>query len=79
MLLDERLVVKRATLVSYPWSRGREVGRRSFTRQFEGKGPKDAIEIGKDIDAVTGATVSCRAMAAGVREAVKNLAKRYPI
>ena len=75
VLLDDRLVVKRATVVSYPWSHGRGVGRRSFARQFEGKGPEDAIEIGKDIDAVTGATISCRAMAEGVRQAVTFLAR----
>ncbi|UCE50270.1 MAG: FMN-binding protein [Phycisphaerales bacterium] len=74
VLLDGRLIVKRATVISYPWPRGREVGKRSFTRQFEGKGPEDTIEIGKDIDAVTGATISCRAMATGVREAIELLA-----
>lgn len=73
VLLDERLIVKRATVLSYPWPRGRKVIRRSFARQFEGKGPEDPIKIGKDIDAVTGATISCRAMATGVREAVKLL------
>ncbi len=71
VVLDKQSVVKRATVVSYPWSRGREVAKRSFARQFEGKGPEDAIEISKDIDAVAGATISCRAMAQGVREAVK--------
>jgi Na+-translocating ferredoxin:NAD+ oxidoreductase RnfG subunit len=75
VLLDDRLVVKRATVVSYPWSHGRGVGKRSFTRQFEGKGPGDAIEIGKDIDAVTGATISCRAMAQGVRQSLGLLAE----
>jgi len=75
VLLDRQFVVKRATVISYPWSHGRQVGRRSFANQFEGKGPEDAIELGKDIDAVTGATISCRAMAQGVRQAVKLFAK----
>ena len=75
VFLDERLIVKRATVASYPWPRGREVRRRSFTSQFEGKGPGDAIEVGKDIDAVTGATISCQAMARGVRDAVRRLAE----
>jgi len=75
VLLDRQFVVKRATVISYPWSRGREVGRRSFASQFEGKGPEDAIELGNDIDAVTGATISCRAMAQGVRQAVRLLAE----
>ena len=75
VLLDKHLVVKRAAVTSYPWTHGRGVGRRSFARQFEGKGPEDAIEIDKDIDAVTGATISCQAMTQGVRSAIKLLAE----
>jgi Na+-translocating ferredoxin:NAD+ oxidoreductase RnfG subunit len=74
VVLDTRGVVRGATVISYPWSRGRDVRKRSFTSQFEGKGPEDAIEISKDIDAVAGATISCRAVAQGVREAVKLIA-----
>jgi Na+-translocating ferredoxin:NAD+ oxidoreductase RnfG subunit len=75
VLLDKQNVVKEAAVISYPWSHGRQVRSRSFANQFEGKGPEDAIEIGKDIDAVTGATISCKAVARGVRQAVKLLAK----
>lgn len=73
VFLDRQLVVKRAKVISYPWQRGRDVRRRAFTRQFEGKGPEDAIELGKDIDAMTGATISCQAMAEGVREGIQIL------
>jgi len=75
ILLDEHFVVRRAAVISYPWPRGREIGRRSFVSQFEGKGPKDAIELDNDIDAVTGATISCDAMTRAVREVVKLLAE----
>ncbi len=73
VFLDSHLIVKRANVISYPWERGRDVRRRAFTNQFEGKGPEDPIEIGKDIDAITGATISCQAMVEGVREAIKSL------
>lgn len=73
VVLDKQLIVKQAAVVSYPWPRGREVAGRAFTSQFEGKSSEDAIEIGKDIDAITGATISCRAMSEGVREAIKIL------
>jgi len=75
VLFDEKRTVKRAMVVSYPWTHGRGVSRHSFTRQFEGKDPDDAIEVGTDIDAVTGATISCRAMAQGVRAAIQCLPK----
>jgi Na+-translocating ferredoxin:NAD+ oxidoreductase RnfG subunit len=74
VFLDQQLVVKLAIVISYPWERGREVRKRAFTSQFEGKGPGDTIEIGKDIDAMTGATISCRAMAQCVRQTVEFLA-----
>lgn len=74
VFLNQQLVVKRASVISYPWERGRNVRRRAFTSQFEGKGPGDTIEIGKDIDAMTGATISCRAMAQGVRQTIEFLA-----
>jgi len=73
VFLDQQLVVIRARVISYPWERGREVRRREFTSQFKGKGPEDAIEICKDIDAMTGATISCRVMTEGIREAIKLL------
>ena len=73
VLLDPQLHVKQATVISYPWDRGRDVCKRAFTRQFEGKGPRDPIRIGEDIDAMTGATISSHAMSQGVRDIIKLL------
>ena len=73
MLLDSHLYVKQARVISYPWDRGRDVRKRAFTSQFEGKGPEDPIQLGKDIDAMTGATISSRVMAQGVRDTIKLL------
>ncbi|MHC4174876.1 MAG: FMN-binding protein [Planctomycetota bacterium] len=49
------------------------VCKRAFTSQFEGKGPEDPIQLGKDIDAMTGATISSRVMTEGVRDTIKLL------
>ena len=73
VLLDSHLYVKQATVISYPWDRGRDVRKRAFTSQFEGKGPEDPIQLGKDIDAMTGATISSRVMAEGVHDTIKLL------
>ncbi len=73
VLLDKQLYIKQATVISYPWDRGRDVCKRAFTDQFKGKGPKDLIQLGKDIDAMTGATISSRVMAEGVRDTIKLL------
>ena len=71
VLLDPQVYVKRASVISYPWSHGRDVRKRAFTSQFEGKGPGDSIQMGRDINAMTGATISSNVMAEGVRDAIK--------
>jgi len=71
VLLDPQVYVKRASVISYPWGRGRDVRKRAFTSQFEGKGPGDSIQIGKDIDVMTGATISSNVMAEGVLDTIK--------
>jgi Na+-translocating ferredoxin:NAD+ oxidoreductase RnfG subunit len=71
VLLDPQVYVKRASVISYPWGRGRDVRKRAFTSQFEGKGPGDPIQVGKDIDVMTGATISSNVMAEGVRDTIK--------
>lgn len=73
LFLDQELVIQKVIVVSYPWQRGRDVGRYEFTRQFKGKGPEDAFDIGKDIDVMTGATISCRVMSEGIRDAIEIL------
>lgn len=71
ILLDPQLYVKQATVISYPWDRGRDVCKLAFTSQFDGKGPADPIRLGQDIDAMSGATISSRVMADGVRNSIK--------
>lgn len=71
VLLDPQVYVKRASVISYPWDRGKDVRKRAFTSQFEGKGPGDSIQVRKDINAMTGATISSNVMAEGVRDAIK--------
>lgn len=71
VLLDKQFYVKQASVISYLWDRGGDVRKHAFTRQFKGKGPEDPIQLGKDIDAMTGATISSSVMADGIRRAVK--------
>ena len=69
--LDRDFKVKRLEIPSYPWARGREVQQTNFRRQFVDKGPASPIRLGVDVDAVTGATLSSRAAATGVRDAIR--------
>lgn len=50
---------------------GSEIKRRSFMRQFQGKTVKDPLKVGRDIDAVTQATISSQAAATAVRKSLR--------
>ena len=63
-------VVQRQEIVAYREPRGDEVRDARFRKQFVGKSARDAIVAGQDIVAVSGATISSRAMAVGVKRAV---------
>jgi hypothetical protein len=63
-------VVERQEIVAYREPRGDEVRDPHFRRQFVGKSARDPIVADDDIVAVSGATISSRAMAIGVRRAV---------
>ena len=63
-------VVERQEIVAYREARGDEVRDQRFRHQFVGKSGRDPIVAGDDIVAVSGATISSRAMALGVKRAV---------
>ncbi|MCU1281737.1 MAG: FMN-binding domain protein [bacterium] len=62
--------VLRQEIVVYREARGDEVRDDRFRAQFVGKSARDAIETDQDIQVVSGATISSRAMAVGVKRAV---------
>lgn len=75
--LDADFEITRVEVIDYLGAYGREVTGRLFLDQFEGKGPADSIRMGRDIDAITGATLSSRSVATIVREAVSQLRRRF--
>ena len=62
--------VMRQEIVVYREARGDEVRDEHFRAQFVGKSAADAIDTDQDIQVVSGATISSRAMAVGVKRAV---------
>lgn len=67
--LTSRGVVDRVEIMVYREPRGDEVRDPRFRKQFEGKSAADPLRIDRDIDAVSGATVSSASLATGVRRA----------
>ncbi len=59
-------------------SRGGEVRRKRFLDQFLGKTRADPLRITRDVDAVTGATYSSRAVTAGVKRVLALVDACYP-
>lgn len=65
----EGKVQNMAVMVMYE-KRGRPIARRSFLKQFFGKGSTDQLKINKDIRAVSGATISSRSAAFAVKKVI---------
>jgi len=62
----------------YRESRGDGVKRQRFLKQFHDKGASDHLRLNRDIVAVSGATMSSRALAAGVKRVLAIVDMRYP-
>jgi len=53
---------------------GGEVAYEAWRKQFRGKGPDAPLVVGRDIQGISGATISVNAVTAGVRRAVADFA-----
>lgn len=61
--------IERTEIMVYREGYGAEVREERFRRQFTGKTAKDPLRLGDDVVAISGATISAKAMASGVRRA----------
>jgi Na+-translocating ferredoxin:NAD+ oxidoreductase RnfG subunit len=66
--------VRQVEILSYRESHGGEIRLPAWRRQFAGKHSADAIELGRDISNISGATLSCRHVTEGVRRIVRLMA-----
>jgi Na+-translocating ferredoxin:NAD+ oxidoreductase RnfG subunit len=72
--VDEAGALRDVDILAYRETEGGEVAYDSWRKQFRGKTATDAIEIGKDIRNISGATISSNAVTRSVRLAVRQLA-----
>ena len=68
--IDKEMKVAGIDVLELRDMRGAGIKRRSFLRQFQNMSLQDKIAVGKDIDAVSGATMSSYAAAQAVRKAL---------
>jgi Na+-translocating ferredoxin:NAD+ oxidoreductase subunit G len=59
--------VDNVEVMEYREAYGDEIRAERFRRQFSGKSARDPITVGKDIQIITGASISSRSMALGVK------------
>lgn len=62
-------------VLEYRDPNGSEIRRRAFLSQFQGKTADSSLEVGRDIDGVTQATISSKAAAAAVKKALLVIAE----
>ena len=74
-----QLTVRDVAVMVYRESRGGDVKRKRFLSQYRGKSSRDPIDSNRDIINVSGATISVRAMNAGVRRVLAELTALYPV
>ncbi len=63
--------VRQIEVLSYRESHGGEVRLPAWRKQFVGKRTGDAIELGRDVVNISGATLSCRHLTEGVKRIVE--------
>lgn len=68
--IDSEGRIKNLSVIESSEVKGKKIDRQRFLRQFIGKSTRDPIRLRKDIDAVTGATISSAAAARAARKAL---------
>ena len=72
-----QLTVREVTVLMYRESRGGEVKRQRFLSQYRGKSARDPIDVNRDIINISGATISVRALNAGVKRVLAEVTAVY--
>jgi len=67
MIFDSEMVIRRIDILVYRSSYGGEIASQSWLKQFYGKQDGVDMEFDKDIDTISGATISAPSMAKSVK------------
>lgn len=71
------MAVRDVAVLVYRESRGGDVRRERFLRQYRGKSARDPIDVNRDIINISGATISVRSMNAGVKRVLAEVSALY--
>lgn len=73
VLLNPDLSVKKSKILIYREDHGRQVGSQRWLKQFIGRKSGEKLVYGKDIDGISGATVSAKSMTLAVNNVLESL------
>ena len=68
VILDINGNIINTIVIKYREAYGGEVGNKGWLRQFENRGKNSGYEISKDIDGISGATISVKSMSKGIQK-----------
>lgn len=72
-IYDSKLVVQQVRVYNYQASHGQEISAGGWLRQFRGYSGNERLVVGKQIDAISGATISVHAITNDIEEKTKLL------
>ena len=73
VIFDQDLILRKIKVLAYREDQGGEISSKRWLRQFAGVSKTDQMEYGRDIKAISGATISAESMTRAVNDLLKNL------
>ncbi len=68
LALNKKGAVLKVIILDYSEIRGRPIARNRFLKQYKGKTYRNPVRLKKDIDGISGATISSRSITDGIRK-----------
>ena len=79
IIFDSSIKVEKVRVYNYQATHGHEVGGTGWLKQFIGYEGETKLELGKNIDSISGATISANAITYNVQESHRYLDLLMPI
>lgn len=74
VIFNKDLEIEKAKVLIYREQHGRQIGSARWLSQFNGMNPDNRPTLGKDIDGISGATISSKSMTKAINELLTSLA-----
>ena len=74
VIFNNELIIKKIKILAYREDYGGEIGSKRWLKQFIDLSKEDTIVYGKDIKAISGATISARSMTIAINELLQSIA-----